>query len=129
MDNMELEDIPTPSEEQERKAEEERKARRELEKHLMEDYTNEFTQREQAIIDIVIERMTRDLSDLEEYIGDIRYQLDEMYGAVSNTEDSAIYANNNSDDMMEHIDEELEARELKKRMKDFENELQDKNYE
>ena len=126
---MELEDIPTPSEEQERKAEEERKARRELEKHLMEDYTNEFTQREQAIIDIVIERMTRDLSEVEEYIGDIRYQLDEMYGAVSNAEDSAGYLNSNSDDMIEHVDEELETRELKKRMKDFENELQDKNYE
>ena len=129
MDNMELQDIPTPSEEQERKAEEERKARRELEKHLMEGYTNEFTQREQAIIDIVIERMTRDLSDLEEYIGYIRYHLDEMYGAVSNAEDSADYLNNNSDDMIEHVDEELETRELKKRMKDFENELQDKNYE
>ena len=129
MDNMELEDIPTPSEEQERKAEEERKARRELEKHLMEDYTNEFTQREQTIIDIVIERMTRDLSDLEEYIGDIRYHLDEMYGAVSNAEDSASYANDSYDDMMSHVDEELETRELKKRMKDFENELQDKNYE
>ena len=117
------------SSEQEKKAEEERKARRELEKHLMEDYTNEFTQREQAIIDIVIERMTRDLSDLEEYIGDIRYQLDEMYGAVSNAEDSADYLNSNSDDMIEHVDEELGARELKKRLKDFENELQDKNYE
>ena len=126
---MELQDIPTPSEEQERKAEEERKARRELENLLMEDYINEFTPREQAIIDIVIERMTRDLSDLEEYIADIRYQLDEMYGAVSNAEDSASYANNNSDDMVEHVNEELEARELKKRLKDFENELQDKNYE
>ena len=126
---MELQDIPTPSEEQERKAEEERKARRELEKHLMEDYTNEFTQREEAIIDIVIERMTRDLSELEEYIGDIRYHLDEMYGAVSSAEDSAYRLNNDSDDMMEHIDEELETKELKKRMKDFENELQDKNYE
>ena len=126
---MELQDIPTPSEEQERKAEEERKARRELEKHLMEDYTNEFTQREQAIIDIVIERITRDLSELEEYIGDIRYHLDEMYGAVSSAEDSADHLNNDSNDMMEHIDEELEARELKKRLKDFENELQDKNYE
>ena len=125
---MELQDIPTPSEEQERKAEEERKARRELEKHLMEDYTNEFTQREQAIIDIVIERMTRDLSDLEEYIGDIRYHLDEMYGAVSNAEDSASYANNSSDDMMTHIDEELEARELKKRLKDLENETKDPSH-
>ena len=105
MDNMELQDIPTPSEEQERKAEEERKARRELEKHLMEDYTNEFTQRDEAIIDIVIERMTRDLSDVEEYIGDIRYHLDEMYGAVSNAEDSASYLNSNSDDMIEHVDE------------------------
>ena len=125
---MELQDIPTPSEEQERKAEEERKARRELEKHLMEDYTNEFTQREQAIIDIVIERMTRDLSDLEEYIGDIRYHLDEMYGAVSNAEDSAYRLNNDSDDMMEHIDEELEARELKKRLKDLENETKDPSH-
>ena len=126
---MELQDIPEWSEEQERKAEEERKARRELEKHLMEDYTNEFTQREEAIIDIVIERITRDLSELEEYIGDIRYHLDEMYGAVSSAEDSAYRLNNDSDDMMEHIDEELETKELKKRMKDFENELQDKNYE
>ena len=126
---MELEDIPTPSEEQERKAEEERKARRELEKHLMEDYTNEFTQREQAIIDIVIERMTRDLSEVEEYIKDIRYHLDEMYGAVSNAEDSADYLNNNSDDMIEHVDEELEARELKKRLKDFENQTRDPNHE
>ena len=129
MSNIKLDDKPEWSEEQERKAEEERKARRELEKHLMEDYTNEFTQREQTIIDIVTERMTRDLSDLEEYIGDIRYHLDEMYGAVSNAEDSASYANSNSDDIMTHIDEELEARELKKRLKDFENELQDKNYE
>jgi len=126
---MELQDIPEWSEEQERKAEEERKARRELEKHLMEDYTNEFTQREQAIIDIVIERMTRDLSDLEEYIGDIRYQLDEMYGAVSNAEDSASYANSNSDDIMTHVDEELEARELKKRLKDLENETKDPSHE
>ena len=137
MDNMELQDIPTSSEEQERKArevmavdyQEERKARRELEKHLMEDYTNEFTQREEAIIDIVIERMTKNLSELEEYIADIRYYLDELYGAVSNAEDSASYLNSNSDDMIEHVDEELEARELKKRLKDFENELQDKNYE
>lgn len=129
MDNMELQDIPTPSEEQERKAEEERKARRELEKHLMEDYTNEFTLREQAIIDIVIERMTRDLSNLEEYIGDIRYQLDEMYGAVSNAEDSASYLNTNSDNMIEHVDEELEARELKKRMKDFESQTKDPSHE
>ena len=126
---MELQDIPTPSEEQERKAEEERKARRELEKHLMEDYTNEFTQREQTIIDIVTERMTRDLSDLEEYIGDIRYHLDEMYGAVSNAEDSAYSLNNDSNDMIEHVDEELETRELKKRMKDFENQTRDPNHE
>ena len=126
---MELQDIPTPSEEQERKAEEERKARRELEKHLMEDYTNEFTQREQAIIDIVIERMTRDISDLEEYIGDVRYYLDELYGAVSNAENSSSYANNSSDNMVEHVDEELEARELKKRMKDFENQTRDPNHE
>ena len=129
MSNIKLDDIPEWSEEQERKAEEERKARRELEKHLMEDYTNKFTQREEAIIDIVIERMTRDLSDLEEYIGDIRYHLDEMYGAVSSAEDSAYRLNNDSDDMMEHIDEELETRELKKRMKDFENQTRDPNHE
>ena len=94
----------------------------------MEDYINKFTPREQAIIDIVIERMTRDLSDLEEYIGDIRYHLDEMYGAVSNAEDSAYRLNNDSDDMMEHIDEELEARELKKRLKDLENETKDPSH-
>ena len=128
---MDLQDIPTPSEEEQelQRSREQAKKQRELEKHLMEDYTNEFTQREQAIIDIVIERMTRDLSDLEEYIGDIRYHLDEMYGAVSNAEDSAYSLNNDSNDMIEHVDEELETRELKKRMKDFENELQDKNYE
>ena len=128
MSNIKLDDIPEWSEEQERKAEEERKARRELEKHLMEDYTNKFTQREEAIIDIVIERMTRDLSDLEEYIGDIRYHLDEMYGAVSNAENSASYTNNNSNDMVEHVDEELEARELKKRLKDLENETKDPSH-
>ena len=128
---MDLQDIPTPSEEEQelQRSREQAKKQRELENLLMEDYINKFTPREQAIIDIVIERMTRDLSDLEEYIGDIRYHLDEMYGAVSNAEDSAYRLNNDSDDMMEHIDEELETRELKKRLKDFENELQDKNYE
>ena len=129
MSNIKLDDIPEWSEEQERKAEEERKARRELEKHLMEDYTNEFTQREEAIIDIVIERITRDLSELEEYIGDIRYHLDEMYGAVSSAEDSAYRLSNDSGDMMEHLDDELETRELKKRMKDFENQTRDPNHE
>ena len=49
--------------------------------------------------------------------------------AASNAEDSAYSLNNDSNDMIEHVDEELETRELKKRMKDFENELQDKNYE
>ena len=128
---MDLQDIPTPSEEEQelQRSREQAKKQRELENLLMEDYINKFTPREQAIIDIVIERMTRDLSDLEEYIGDIRYHLDEMYGAVSNAEDSAYRLNNDSDDMMEHIDDELETRELKKRLKDFENELQDKNYE
>ena len=127
---MDLQDIPTPREEEQelQRSREQAKKQRELEKHLMEDYTNEFTQREQAIIDIVIERMIRDLSDLEEYIGDIRYQLDEMYGAVSNAEDSAYRLNNDSDDMMEHIDEELEARELKKRLKDLENETKDPSH-
>jgi len=129
MSDIKLDDIPEWSEEEQRKADEARKKQRELEDLLMEDYINKFTPREQVIIDIVIERMTRDLSDVEEYIGDIRYQLDEMYGAVSNAEDSASYANSNSDDIMTHVDEELEARELKKRLKDFENELQDKNYE
>ena len=36
---------------------EEEKKKQELRKQRMEDYTNEFTQREQAIIDIVKERM------------------------------------------------------------------------
>ena len=129
MSDIKLNDIPEWSEEEQKKADEARKKQKELENLLMEDYITEFTPREQVIIDIVIERMTRDLSDLEEYIGDIRYQLDEMYGAVSNAEDSADYLNSNSDDMIEHVDEELGARELKKRLKDFENELQDKNYE
>jgi len=128
MSNIKLDDIPEPSEEEERKAIEARKKQRELEDLLMEDYINKFTPREQAIIDIVIERMTRNLSDVEEYIGDIRYYLDELYGAVSNAEDSASYANNSSDDMMTHIDEELEARELKKRLKDLENETKDPSH-
>ena len=127
---MDLQDIPTPSEEEQelQRSREQAKKQRELENLLMEDYINKFTPREQAIIDIVIERMTRDLSDLEEYIGDIRYHLDEMYGAVSNAEDSAYRLNNDSDDMMEHIDEELEARELKKRLKDLENETKDPSH-
>ena len=127
---MDLQDIPTPSEEEQelQRSREQAKKQRELENLLMEDYINKFTPREQAIIDIVIERMTRDLSDLEEYIGDIRYHLDEMYGAVSSAEDSAYRLNNDSDDMMEHIDEELEARELKKRLKDLENETKDPSH-
>ena len=129
MSDIKLDDIPEWSEEEQRKANEARKKQRELEDLLMEDYINKFTPREQAIIDIVIERMTRNLSDVEEYIGDIRYHLHEMYGAVSNAEDSASFLNSNSDDIIEHVDEELETRELKKRLKDFENELQDKNYE
>ena len=128
MSDIKLDDIPEWSEEEQRKADEARKKQRELEKLLMEDYINKFTPREQAIIDIVIERMTRNLSDVEEYIGDIRYHLHEMYGAVSNAEDSASYANNSSDDMMTHIDEELEARELKKRLKDLENETKDPSH-
>tara|TARA_R100001530_G_scaffold30612_1_gene24094 strand:- start:534 stop:923 length:390 start_codon:yes stop_codon:yes gene_type:complete len=129
MSDIKLNDIPEWSEEEQRKADEARKKQRELENLLMEDYINEFTPREQAIIDIVIERMTRNLSDVEEYIADIRYYLDEMYGAVSNAEDSASYANSNSDDMVEHVDEELEARELKKRLKDLENETKDPSHE
>ena len=129
MSDIKLDDIPEPSEEEERKAIEARKKQRELEDLLMEDYINKFTPREQAIIDIVIERMTRNLSDVEEYIADIRYYLDEMYGAVSNAEDSASYANSNSDDIVEHVDEELEARELKKRLKDLENETKDPSHE
>jgi hypothetical protein len=129
MSDIKLDDIPEWSDEEQRKADEARKKQRELEKLLMEDYINKFTPREQAIIDIVIERMTRNLSDVEEYIADIRYYLDEMYGAVSNAEDSANYANSNSDDIMTHVDEELEARELKKRLKDLENETKDPSHE
>ena len=129
MSDIKLDDIPEWSDEEQRKADEARKKQRELEKLLMEDYINKFTPREQAIIDIVIERMTRNLSDVEEYIADIRYYLDEMYGAVSNAEDSASYANSNSDDIVEHVDEEVEARELKKRLKDLENETKDPSHE
>ena len=129
MSDIKLNDIPEWSEEEQRKADEARKKQRELENLLMEDYINEFTPREQAIIDIVIERMIRNLSDVEEYVADIRYHLDEMYGAVSNAEDSTNYVNSNSDDMVEHVDEELEARELKKRLKDLENETRDPNHE
>ena len=129
MSDIKLDDIPEWSDEEQRKADEARKKQRELEDLLMEDYINKFTPREQAIIDIVIERMTRNLSDVEEYIADIRYYLDEMYGAVSNAEDSASYANSNSDDIVEHVDEELEARELKKRLKDLENETKDPSHE
>ena len=129
MSDIKLDDIPEWSDEEQRKADEARKKQRELEDLLMEDYINKFTPREQAIIDIVIERMTRNLSDVEEYIADIRYYLDEMYGAVSNAEDSANYANSNSDDIMTHVDEELEARELKKRLKDLENETKDPSHE
>ena len=129
MSDIKLDDIPEWSKEEQRKADEARKKQRELEDLLMEDYINKFTPREQAIIDIVIERMTRNLSDVEEYIADIRYYLDEMYGAVSNAEDSASYANSNSDDIVEHVDEELEARELKKRLKDLENETKDPSHE
>ena len=127
---MDLQDIPTPSEEEQelQRSREQAKKQRELENLLMEDYINKFTPREQAIIDIVIERMTRDLLELEEYIADIRYHLDEMYGAVSNAENSASYTNNNSNDMVEHVDEELEARELKKRLKDLENETKDPSH-
>ena len=128
MSDIKLDDIPEWSDEEQRKADEARKKQRELEDLLMEDYINKLTPREQAIIDIVMERMTRDLSEVEEYIGDIRYHLDEMYGAVSNAEDSAYSLNNDSDDMMEHVDEELEARELKKRLKDLENETKDPSH-
>ena len=128
MSDIKLDDIPEWSDEEQRKADEARKKQRELEKLLMEDYINKFTPREQAIIEIVVERIGRDLSDVDDYLKEARDKMDEMLSAISNAEDSTEDFDN-TETMIEHVDEVLEERELKKRLKDFENELQDKNYE
>ena len=127
MSNIKLDDIPEWSEEEQRKANEARKKQRELEELLMEDYINKFTPREQTIIEIVVDRIANDLSNVDEYLSEARDKMDIMLSAISNAEDSTKDFDN-TEDIMEHVDEVLEERELKKRLKDLENETKDPSH-
>ena len=126
---MDLQDIPTPSEEEQelQRSREQAKKQRELENLLMEDYINKFTPREQAIIEIVVDRIANDLSNVDEYLSEARDKMDDMLSAISNAEDSTKDFDN-TEDIMEHVDEVLEERELKKRLKDLENETKDPSH-
>ena len=128
MSDIKLDDIPEWSEDEQRKAEEARKKQRELEKLLMEDYIFKFTPRESKIIEILVDRIGMDLSNVDEHLSDARYQMDELLSAISNAEDSTSDFDS-TETMEEHITEVLEERELKKRLKDLENETKDPNYE
>lgn len=129
--NIKLDDIPEWSEDEQREAEEARKKQRELEKNLMKDYKFEFTSREFKIIDIVVERIGKDLSDVDDYLKDARDKMDDMLSAISNAEEclKVTPAHDDIETMEKHVNEVLEERELKKRLKDFENEIKDPNYE
>ena len=127
MSNIKLDDIPEWSDEEQRKADEARKKQRELEDLLMEDYINKFTPREQAIIEIVVDRIGDDLSNVDEYLSEARDKMDIMLSAISNAEDSTEDFDN-TETMIEHVDEVLEERELKKRLKDLENETKDPSH-
>ena len=126
---MDLQDIPTPSEEEQelQRSREQAKKQRELENLLMEDYINKFTPREQTIIEIVVDRIANDLSNVDEYLSEARDKMDDMLSAISNAEDSTKDFDN-TEDIMEHVDEVLEERELKKRLKDLENETKDPSH-
>ena len=127
MSDIKLDDIPEWSEEEQRKVDEARKKQRELEDLLMEDYINKFTPREQAIIEIVVDRIGNDLSNVDEYLSEARDKMDIMLSAISNAEDSTEDFDN-TETMIEHVDEVLEERELKKRLKDLENETKDPSH-
>ena len=127
MSDIKLDDIPEWSDEEQRKADEARKKQRELEDLLMEDYINKFTPREQAIIEIVVDRIGDDLSNVDEYLSEARDKMDIMLSAISNAEDSTEDFDN-TETMIEHVDEVLEERELKKRLKDLENETKDPSH-
>ena len=125
--DIKLDDIPEWSEDEQRKAEEARKKQRELEKLLMEDYIFKFTPRESKIIEILVDRIGMDLSNVDEHLSDARYQMDELLSAISNAEDSTSDFDS-TETMEEHITEVLEERELKKRLKDLENETKDPSH-
>ena len=127
MSDIKLDDIPEWSDEEQRKADEARKKQRELEDLLMEDYINKFTPREQTIIEIVVDRIGDDLSNVDEYLSEARDKMDIMLSAISNAEDSTEDFDN-TETMIEHVDEVLEERELKKRLKDLENETKDPSH-
>ena len=126
--DIKLDDIPEWSEDEQRKAEEAKKKQKELEKLLMEDYEFKFTPRESKIINIIVDRIGMDLSDVDDYLKDTRDKMDDMLSAISNAEE-CLKDFDSTETMEEHVNEVLEERELKKRLKDLENEIKDPNYE